>query len=300
MATSDKLSLSEPFETEHATDSFGSRSNYSAYSGSTAHAKPKMDIIVVIDLQSPVYLTERKKAFEEIKSSYPNITQIQFDRLNFGETNVLDQFYNADVAIIDLSIQVQQSSLFYHLGVRESFGMRQNILLFNEQSRESFTSLKSSIPGYSFITYKFASDNEVSVIITDCSYGILDPKATLTTKLKQCFSDFQSQSKKHMKEKFLADLRKIRDTKTGEDLEAALHNMRRRLDDPDLLSVDVVHHMLLNFRDIQNYDAMVKLVEDLKTVPNKRNHLNNPAIIHLYAFALNRRHWEGNLYWSSH
>ena len=46
---------------------------------------------------------------------------------------------------------------------------------------------------------------------------------SLGTKLKQCFADFEVQSKKHMKEKFLADLNKIRDNKSGDDLAAGFY-----------------------------------------------------------------------------
>ena len=46
---------------------------------------------------------------------------------------------------------------------------------------------------------------------------------SLGTKLKQCFADFEVQSKKHMKEKFLSDLNKIRDNKSGDDLAAGLY-----------------------------------------------------------------------------
>lgn len=94
-----------------------------------------------------------------------------------------------------------------------------------------------------------------------------------------------------MREKFLSDMRTARDTyaTNGAKLQSILHEMRKRLDDPHVLSGEVVHSFMCSLRDVQDYDAMVRLVNDLKNIPNTRKYVETGNMSFLYAFALNRR-----------
>lgn len=99
-----------------------------------------------------------------------------------------------------------------------------------------------------------------------------------------------------MREKFLTDLRTAREqyVNNREELSKVLHKMRKRLDDPNVLSADVVHSYMISLRDTQDYNAMVSFVNELRTVPNKRKHIETGNMKFLYAFALNRRNKEGD------
>lgn len=268
--------------------------------------RSKMDVVCVIDLITGTgaaggRLAQRKAAFEEIKKASncvgATLHELPFKKLDFGETKVLDLFYNADVALVDVSIQDQRNPLFYHLGVRESFGMKQNMILYNDHSPGEAYSIKIACSSYPLTTYK-VNDAGVCVITETPGMAIVsedtvESKQPLHAKLKKFLQDVEVQTKAHMKEKFLADLRKAREMYTGEELAKTLRNFRKRLDDPNIISGDVVLSMLISFRDIQDYDAMVKLMDDLQTVPNIK-FTSTPAIQHSYAFALNRRNLPGD------
>ena len=56
--------------------------------------------------------------------------RILFEKLDFGETSVLEKFYSADVAVADITEVSYQAVLSYHLGLRENFDMKQNMVTY--------------------------------------------------------------------------------------------------------------------------------------------------------------------------
>ncbi len=94
-----------------------------------------------------------------------------------------------------------------------------------------------------------------------------------------------------MKEKFLNELRKARDSLTGEELAKALNEFRKKLTNPSLISSDIIHNLLVSFREVQDYNSMVAFIEELQ---DNENFQFTPLIQYLYAFALSRRNALGD------
>lgn len=85
-----------------------------------------------------------------------SLEHVPFKKLDFGSTSVLEEFYNADVVVVDMTIPVQQSALFYHIGVRQSMGMKHNIVLFYDTDVEQSLSLKVSFRSGCVQTVEFS------------------------------------------------------------------------------------------------------------------------------------------------
>ncbi|CAL1538040.1 unnamed protein product [Lymnaea stagnalis] len=241
-------------------------------------------------------LVAREKAFRElqtvVKEANGTLEIVPFQKLDFGETAVLDTFYNAELSVVDMSLSVQQAPLFYHIGIRESMGMKHNIVTFFDSDPEMSMSLRMSCQaGILFLPYQI--DGNGQCVVSDpgarmSELCVIHPESiSLGKKLKSMLEDMDEDNLVHAKERFLSDLRKARETYKGDDLKQALIGMRRRLDDPQLLTVDTVFNMLISFREVQDYKAMVKLVEDVSTFPFIKIE-NNQGIQYLYSFSLNR------------
>ena len=84
-----------------------------------------------------------EKAVSELK--HVTLEQIPFDKLDFGDLNVLEKFYNAPVVVVDVTERQYEACLFYQLGLRESFGMKYNVVTCVDQESAYMAGRKSSL-----------------------------------------------------------------------------------------------------------------------------------------------------------
>ncbi|XP_041595979.1 mitogen-activated protein kinase kinase kinase 15 isoform X2 [Vulpes lagopus] len=240
-------------------------------------------------------------------------TSVPFGQLDFGETAVLDAFYDADVAVVDMSEISRQPSLFYHLGVRESFDMANNVILYHDTDADTALSLKDMVTqkntassgNYYFIPYivtpcadYFCCESDAQRRASEYMQPnwdtILGPLCVpLVDRFISLLKDIHVTSCAYYKETLLNDIRRAREKYQGDELAKELARIRLRLDNTEVLTSDVIINLLLSYRDIQDYDAMVKLVETLEMLPTCDLTDQHNVKFH-YAFALNRRNHAGD------
>lgn len=92
----------------------------------------------------------------------------------------------------------QYIALFYHIGIRDSFSMKNNILIYNDTSAKGTREIREScakIQCHSLVTYQVI---DKQCIVTEPSgSGLVDSNncVTLSSKLKQLLQKVDVQTK---------------------------------------------------------------------------------------------------------
>ncbi|KAM8753175.1 mitogen-activated protein kinase kinase kinase 15, partial [Rhynchonycteris naso] len=238
---------------------------------------------------------------------------VPFEGLDRGRPDVLDAFYRADIAVVDMSDISKQPSLFYHLGVRESFDMANNVILYFDTDDNTSFSLKGTVTqknklrsgNYYFIPYIVTScadyvccntdfQSHASAYMQPSWSNIMEPMyMPLMDKFTSLLKDIHVNACIYYKEILLSKIQRARKKYQGDELAKELVWIREHMDNTEVLSSEIVINLLLSYGDIQDYDAMVKLVEALDILPTCDVNDHHRIKFH-YAFALNRRNSAGD------
>uniref|UniRef100_A0A8C6K600 mitogen-activated protein kinase kinase kinase n=1 Tax=Nothobranchius furzeri TaxID=105023 RepID=A0A8C6K600_NOTFU len=267
-------------------------------------------VAYIVNEDASVPQTEENLSLKCLKEAcadaHATLKTISFDKISVGTTDILDCFYNADVAVVEMSDSFCQPSLFYHLAVREGFSsMTNNIILYGFKPESDlgldFSSYymvgTNMFINYTFIPYLVSPHGKVFACDATMMSGIqelmqpsiqLEPILTpLVERLVHLLSSVHVQSSEYFRETVRHEIRLARERFSGDALREELGRIQERLDSVDLLTPDIVMNLLLSYRDVQDYDAMIKLVENLNKLQMCQVAKHQNIKFH-YIFALNR------------
>ncbi|TGZ74653.1 hypothetical protein CRM22_000818 [Opisthorchis felineus] len=254
----------------------------------------------------------RSRAVDEVEKTCKRIKAtlhfVLYDDAVRFRTTALDSMNHSDVLVVDMGekLQEHQAELLYHLSVRESSNLLDNVILLNFVPGKSNATLVSSLKqNVTIIPYLLTKDDTLVSLDTSVLDNELLQDDTMINKSclqRKSLSDeildvlkaSKGNSRAPVQMKFLADLRKARSEYKGAELRERLRMLRRRLDDPQLMCHDIVRNMLLAYRDCADYDGMIKLVKAIRQPDVLPNAVDTSTFTYLYAFALNRRKKPGD------
>jgi mitogen-activated protein kinase kinase kinase 5 len=271
------------------------------------------DIKVISCFQDGIEGVAAEKALQEACNHLGIIhSTVNFDKLDFGETSAIDVFYSADVVVADVTEISRRNSLFYHLAIRESLESKNNIVTMVNTSESyrgarrgsvvkspnDLAHLQSMVASTSYVLVVYYINEEGKPCVwntqpTASGLNLATPDKELVKKFQRLLNDVQVAQRQQIKELFFKELRQAREKFAGDELKAELVKLQRMLDQnpTKLFHTDVILNLLLSFRDVQDYQSMVSLVEKL---PQGHEVTQKAPIQYHYAFALNRRNKDGD------
>lgn len=90
-----------------------------------------------------------RKALEALEGALDkgssSIQQIPFEQLDFGDLKALEKFYSAPVVVVDVTERRYEACLYYQIGLRESFGMKHNVVMCVDQESAAGTFVPDQI-----------------------------------------------------------------------------------------------------------------------------------------------------------
>uniref|UniRef100_A0A3B5KU49 mitogen-activated protein kinase kinase kinase n=1 Tax=Xiphophorus couchianus TaxID=32473 RepID=A0A3B5KU49_9TELE len=256
-----------------------------------------VSVAYIVSEDASVPQTEENLSLKCLKEAcadaHASFRTISFGKISVGTTDILDNFYNT-VAVVEMSDSFCQPSLFYHLAVRESFSMTNNIILYCYKQDSDLQALKEQCGSYTFIPYVvspqgkvFACDATMMTCIKELLQPSLQLEPLLTPLVERLVHLLNNVHIEYFRESLRQEIRLARERFSGRALSEELSCIQSRLDSVDLLTPDIVMNFLLSYRD--DYDAMIKLVETLNNLPMCQAARHQNIKFH-YIFALNRNH----------
>ncbi|PAA73970.1 hypothetical protein BOX15_Mlig014523g2 [Macrostomum lignano] len=226
--------------------------------------------------------------------------KVEYSHLEYGSTKALQDFFNSDVAIVDMTIKAQRLTLLHQMKVRTSMGLLGNVALLWHSGAEDTESVRSMLSESDrLVAYTVAAASPTGSVGTGPSgrrHCIVLPDGAgggggrLYGRLKRLVKEQRRSALARRQAAYLAEVRAALNQRMRPgELRARLAGMRERLDDPDLLSTEVLLTTLLAYRKAQDYSGMVTLIEHVGEQYN-----SSEGVQYYYAFALNRRNLPGD------
>uniref|UniRef100_A0AAQ6AGG1 mitogen-activated protein kinase kinase kinase n=1 Tax=Amphiprion ocellaris TaxID=80972 RepID=A0AAQ6AGG1_AMPOC len=245
-----------------------------------------VSVAYIVNEDASVPQTEENLSLKCLKEAcadaHAAFKTISFERISLGTTDILDSFYNAG------KNHLKKSFILFVLTVKHFVTV-------------CFERCYTNI--YTFIPYVVSPQGKVfacDATMMTCIKELMQPSfqlepllTPLVERLVHLLNNVHIQSSEYFRESIRHEIRMARERFSGQALSDELSRIQKRLDSVELLTPDIVMNLLLSYRDIQDYDAMIKLVETLNNLPMCLITRHQNIKFH-YIFALNRRNHPGD------